>query len=139
MDDEESLRRYGLRPVGPDLDEIRALLREHTERERRAQGEGDTELLKLCCVQLFNSGDIDDALLVWNAKEASFDAACSIDIELLLGHGLEATKAHLSAHPSPSAAAALDRLRELQAEGAFEGFSVEEHSAFYDRYYDGEG
>jgi hypothetical protein len=137
VDDEESLHRYGLRPVGADLDEIRSLLRKHTERERRAQGEGDTELMKLCCVQLFNSGAIDDALLVWSAKESSFDAACSIDIELLLGHGLEETKAHLSAHASPSAAAALDRLRELEVKDAFEGFSVEEHSAFYDRYYDG--
>ncbi|MDV9187063.1 hypothetical protein R6L23_02325 [Streptomyces sp. SR27] len=137
MDDEESLRRYGLRPIGVDLDEIRSLLREHAERERRAQGEGDTELMKLCCVQLFNSGDIDDALLVWSAKEASFDTGCSIDIELLLGHGLDATKAHLSAHPEPSAAAALDRLRELEVDGEFEGFSVEKRSAFYDRYYDG--
>ncbi|MFE7562526.1 hypothetical protein [Kitasatospora sp. NPDC057500] len=135
MDDEESLRRFGLRPTGAHLDEIRELLGEHTERERRAQGEGDTELMKLCCVQLFNSGGLDDALLVWSAREAGFDAACSIDTELLLGHGLDATKAHLSAHPSPSAAAALDRLRALEAAGAFEGFSVEEFSAGFDRYY----
>ncbi|MER6365599.1 hypothetical protein [Kitasatospora sp. NPDC001527] len=138
MDDEESLRRFGLRPARGQLDEIRGLLREHAERERRAQGEGDTELMKLCCVQLFNSGDLDDALLVWSAKESSFDAACSIDIELLLGRGIEATKAHLSAHPSPTAPAVLDRLRELESEGAFEGFSVEERSAGYDRYYEGE-
>lgn len=137
MDEEESLRRYGLHPVGVDLDEIRALLREHTERERRVQGKGDTELMKLCCVQLFNSGDIDDALLVWSAKVASFDAGCSIDTELVLGHGLDATKAYLSAHPEPSAVAALDRLREREVDGEFESFSVEEHSAFYDRYYDG--
>ncbi|MFG2123879.1 hypothetical protein [Streptomyces sp. NPDC048710] len=135
MDIQESLRRYGLRPAGVDLDEIRALLEERTERERRVQGEGDTELMKLCCVQLFNSGHIDDALLVWSAKEASFDAACSIDIQLLLGHGLDATKAHLSAHPAPSAAAALRRLIEGEAVGELEGFSVEEHSAFYDSYY----
>ncbi|CAM5608086.1 hypothetical protein [Streptomyces aurantiogriseus] len=135
MDEQESLRRYGLRPVGADLDEIRALLREHTARERRAQGDGDTVLMKLCCVQLFNSGDLDDVLLVWSAKQASFDAACSIDIELLLGHGLDATKAHLSANRAPSAAAALDRLRELEADGEFEDFSVEEYSAVYDRYY----
>jgi hypothetical protein len=120
-----------------DLGDIRALLTEHTERERRTQGEGDTELMKLCCVQLFNSGDIDDALLVWSAKGASFDAACSIDIELMLGHGLDATKTRLSAHPAPDAAAALDRLRQLEAGGQFEGFSVDEHSAFYDTYYDG--
>lgn len=137
MDDEESLRRYGLRPAIADLDDVRALLSEHTERERRTQGEGDTELMKLCCVQLFNRGDIDDALLVWSAKEASFDAACSIDIELMLGHGLDATKAHLSVHSAPAAAAALDRLRRCEADGRFDGFSVDEQSAFYDRYYDG--
>ncbi|MFD7702813.1 hypothetical protein [Streptomyces caelestis] len=135
MDVKESLRRYGLRPVGADLDEVRALLREHTARERRAQGEGDTELMRLCCFQLFNSGDVDDVLLVWSAKQASFDAACSIDIELLLGRGLDATKAHLSANRAPSAAAALDRLRELEADGEFGDFSVEEYSAVHDRYY----
>ncbi|MFB8760492.1 hypothetical protein [Streptomyces nigra] len=135
MDEEECLRRYGLRPVGADLDEIRALLTEHTERERRAQGEGDTLLMKLCCVQLFHSGDLDDVLLIWDAKQAGFDAACSIDVELLLGHGLDATKAHLAADRTPSAAAALHRLRELEAAGAFEDFSVEEFSAGYDRYY----
>ncbi|WP_432117115.1 hypothetical protein [Streptomyces sp. bgisy032] len=135
MDARESWRRYGPRPVGADLDEIRALLREHTARERRTQGEGDTELMRLCCFQLFNSGDLDDVLLIWSAKQASFDAACSIDIEFLLGHGLDATKAHLSANRSPSATAALDRLRELEAYGEFEGFSVEERSAGYDRYY----
>ncbi|MEU0402469.1 hypothetical protein ABZ318_19955 [Streptomyces sp. NPDC006197] len=132
---EESWRRYGLRPVGADLDEIRALLREHTARERHVQGEGDTELMRLCCFQLFNSGDLDDVLLIWSAKQASFDAACSIDIEFLLGHGLDATKAHLLANRAPSAAAALDRLRKLEADGEFEGFSVEERSASYDRYY----
>ncbi|MFI7006505.1 hypothetical protein [Streptomyces sp. NPDC050145] len=135
MDAEESWRRYGPRPVGADLDEIRALLREHTARERRAQGEGDTELMRLCCFQLFNSGDLDDVLLIWSAKQASFDAACSIDIEFLLGHGLDATKAHLSANRAPAATAALDRLREDEADGEFEGFSVEERSASYDRYY----
>ncbi|MEV5972310.1 hypothetical protein [Streptomyces sp. NPDC051921] len=135
MDERESLCRYGLRPVGADLDEIRALLRGHTARERRSQGEGDTVLMKLCCVQLFNNGDLDDVLLVWSAKQAGFDAACSIDVELLLGSGLDATKTHLSADRAPAAAAALDRLRELEADGEFEDFSVEERTALYDQYY----
>ncbi|MEU2784191.1 hypothetical protein [Streptomyces sp. NPDC007110] len=137
MDEEACLRRYGLRPAGTDLDEVRALLGEHAARERRAQGEGDTILMRLCCVQLFNSGALDDVLLIWDAKRSSFDAACSIDVELLLGHGLDATKAHLSAHPTPSAAAALDRLRELETAGVFEDFSVEEFSASCDEYYAG--
>ncbi|WP_063857212.1 MULTISPECIES: hypothetical protein [unclassified Kitasatospora] len=48
MDEDECLRRYGLRPGGADLDEIRLLLAERTARERRSQGEGDTEVMKLC-------------------------------------------------------------------------------------------
>ncbi|MEU1185777.1 hypothetical protein ABZ464_50865 [Streptomyces sp. NPDC005820] len=65
MDEDESIRRYGLHPVGTDLDEVRELLRGQTKRERHSQGTGDTELMKLCCVQLFNTGAIDDVLLIW--------------------------------------------------------------------------
>ncbi|MEV7416525.1 hypothetical protein [Streptomyces sp. NPDC089919] len=135
MDAEESVRRYGLRPVGAELEEVRGLLREHAARERGGQGDGDTELMRLCCYQLFRNGDLDDVLLVWSAKQASFDAACSIDAEFLLGRGLDATKAYLTAHPAPAAAAALKRLCELEAQGQFEDFSVAERSASYDRYY----
>jgi hypothetical protein len=41
--------------------------------------------MKLCCVQLFNAGDLDDVLRVWAAKRASFDVGCSIDVQLLCG------------------------------------------------------
>lgn len=138
MDEDESLHRYGLHPAGPQLDEIRALLADHAARERRSQGDGDTELMRLCCVQLFNGGTLDDTLLIWDAKQAGYDAACSIEIELLLGHGLDATKAHLANHPAPAAAAALDRLRALEAAGAFADFSVRAQSAGYAGYYEGE-
>ncbi|GAB1822048.1 hypothetical protein [Herbidospora sp. RD11066] len=135
MDEEESLRRYGLRPTAGDLAEIRTLLREHIALERRSQGYGDTALMRLCCVQLFNRGTVDDALLIWTAKRASFDAGCSIDIHLLLGHGLDATMTYLATHPSPEAAAALARLREDEAHGYFDDFTVETASANEDGYY----
>ncbi|KDN81713.1 hypothetical protein [Kitasatospora cheerisanensis] len=135
MDSEESLHRFGLRPLGADLDLVRALLAEHTALERAAQGTGDTELMKLCCVQLFNSGTVEDALLVWAARGASFDAGCSIEAELLLGRGLDATTAHLAAVPEPSAAAALAHLRKLDAAGHLAGFEADEHAARYDDYY----
>ena len=57
MDEDESLRRYGLRPAETDLDAIRQLLAEQTELEHHRQGDADTALMKLCCVQLFNAGD----------------------------------------------------------------------------------
>jgi hypothetical protein len=82
-DEDESLRRYGLRPSGRELDAVRALLEAEAAKERRAQGDGDTELMKLCCVQLFNAAEVGDALAIWRAKTASFDAHCSIDVQLL--------------------------------------------------------
>ncbi len=136
MNDDESIRRYFLHPVGTDLDDIRELLKAHTERERRSQGEGDTELMKLCCVQLFNAGVTEDVLLIWDAKTASMDAACSIDVQLLCGRGLTETKTYLSALGTPEAEAALERLLECEEAGDFEDFGVEEYSARYADYYD---
>ncbi|MFD3929442.1 hypothetical protein [Streptomyces sp. NPDC058614] len=135
MDEDESLRRYGLHPVGADLDEVRGLLTVRTLLEKRAQGDGDTELMKLCCVQLFNAGVLDDVLLIWQAKSASMDAGCSIDIQLLCGSGLDRTKAYLSSQGLPEAEAALRRLLRCEAAGDFEDFSAATHSAWYAAYY----
>ncbi|MFJ6728511.1 hypothetical protein ACIQPQ_26805 [Streptomyces sp. NPDC091281] len=135
MNEDDSLERYGLRPEGDDLEEVRRLLRAHTERERRAQGDGDTLLMRLCCVQLFNAGHLDDVLLVWGAKTASMDAFCSIDVQLLCGAGLSETRAHLAAQDGPEAAAALSRVDECDEAGDFESFTAEEWSARYAEHY----
>jgi hypothetical protein len=79
VNEDESLRRYGLSPVAGDLDEVRGILAIQAARERRHQGDGDTELMKLCCVQLFNAGFLTDALLIWHAKESSWDA-CRLNL-----------------------------------------------------------
>ena len=135
MDENESLRRYGLHPVGADLDEVRGLLSVRTRLEKHAQGDGDTELMKLCCVQLFNTGSLEDLLLIWQAKSASMDTDCSIDVQLLCGSGLATTKAYLSNQRLPEAEAALQRLLRCEAAGDFEDFSVAGHSALYAAYY----
>ncbi|WP_232839246.1 hypothetical protein [Streptomyces triticisoli] len=135
MDEDESLRRYGLHPVGASLDEVRGMLAVQVRLEQEAQGHGDTELMKLCCVQLFNAGSLDDVLLIWQAKSASMDADCSIDVQLLCGSGLNRTKAYLSCLPLPEADAALQRLVQCEAAGDFEDFSAETYSALYAAYY----
>ncbi|MGI5137417.1 MULTISPECIES: hypothetical protein [unclassified Streptomyces] len=135
MDEDESLHRYGLHPAGASLDEVRELLALQTQMEQVAQGNGDTELMKLCCVQLFNAGALDDVLLIWKAKSASMDADCSIDVQLLCGSGLPDTKAYLSAQRLPEAKAVLRRLLDAEEAGDFEDFSVEGHSAQYAAYY----
>ena len=67
MNEDESLQRYGLRPTGDALDQVRGILQEQAALECRRQGDGDTTLMKLCCVQLFNAGSPDDVLAIWHA------------------------------------------------------------------------
>ncbi|MEV7289521.1 hypothetical protein AB0O01_34075 [Streptomyces sp. NPDC093252] len=136
MDEDEWLLRHGLRPDERGLDEVRTLLREHIGLERRSQGDGDTILMKLCCVQLFQAARLDDVLLIWSAKMASWDAGCSIDIQLLCGAGLERTKAYLAGQSSPESEAALKRLVYCEDAGDFEGFTPEERFAYYTAYYE---
>jgi hypothetical protein len=135
VNEDMSLRRYGLRPPERDLDEIRQILRTQTMLERQHQGDGDTELMKLCCVQLFNAGVLNDVPRIWQAKESSWDAHCSIDVQLLCGAGLEQTTAYLAAADSEPASAALDHLPACEAAGDFVDFSVESRSRSYSSYY----
>lgn len=135
MNVEDLLDKFGLRPSAESLPAIRNLLGEHAEKERREQGTGDTELMKLCCVQLFANGDVSDSLRIWKAKSSSMDADASIDVQLLCGGGLRETKVYLKQHPAPEAADALVRIEACEAGGDFDGFSVEGTLAFYEDYY----
>jgi hypothetical protein len=135
VNEDESLQRYGLRPASDDLDQVREILREQAGLERRQQGDGDTALMKLCCVQLFNAGSPDDTLTIWLARESSWDAHCSIDIQLLCGVGLEQAKHHLRADGSQTASDALDYLLQCEAAGDFADFSAENQSRWYSAYY----
>ncbi len=133
---EESIRLYGLRPRALEqLNQIRNRLAQETEQERRGQGKGDTELAKLCCVQLFSHGMLEDVLRIWRAKTASMDANCGIDIQLLCGAGLNATKEYLQQVGGDSAQQALLRLAECESAGDFDGFTIEEQMASYEYYY----
>ncbi|MGQ5264822.1 hypothetical protein ACTWLT_29125 [Micromonospora sp. ZYX-F-536] len=132
MDEDESLRRYGLQPSCADLPRIREILRAQTD---LGQDDQDTELMKLCCVQLFNAGQLSDVLVIWRAKESSWDAHCSIDVQLLCGAGLDATRAHLEADGSDDAAEALRYLLECEAAGDFDTFSVAEETRWRASYY----
>lgn len=134
MDEEESLRRFGVDPPPSALPEIRELLRVNTRREEQSE-EGDLDLMRLCCVQLFNAGDLDDVLLIWAAKSSGWDANGMIDVALLCGAGLEATKAYLSADGSDDARDALRWLTECEAAGDFRDFDLVARAESFASYY----
>jgi hypothetical protein len=81
MNYEEALQEFGLPASSNQRNDIRRLLVEETERERR--GDGQPEILRTLCVQLFSIGEVEDALLIWSAKESSFDMGCGLDIQFL--------------------------------------------------------
>ncbi|WP_418961069.1 hypothetical protein [Streptomyces tritici] len=145
VDEDIWLARYGLHPRGRDLDAVRELLAEQTRRERKSQGHGDTILMKLCVVQLFTAaaagatGPTDDVLLIWRAKRASFDAGCSIDVQLLCGGGLDATKAYLAGLGTEEGEAALRWITHCEESEDFEEFTPAGWAAYYAEYYAQEG
>ncbi|MFC5922114.1 hypothetical protein [Micromonospora vulcania] len=132
MNVDESLGRYGFRPSAADLPRVREILAAQADLDQYDQ---DTELMNLCCLQLFNAGRLSDVLAIWQAKESSMDAHCSIDIQLLCGAGLAATKAHLEADGSAEAVDALRYLLECEAAGDFTNFSVAEQARWRADYF----
>jgi hypothetical protein len=134
---EEALQEFGLPASPKHCNDIRSLLVEETERERR--GKGQEEILRTLCVQLFSIGDPEDALLIWSAKNSSFDMGCGLDIQFLCGAGLEATKAFLAASAASEASRALGCLMECEKSGDFRNWSPQKTLTAYRAYYRLEG
>jgi hypothetical protein len=101
----ERLEEFGLVPTDEALPRIRALL---TQAVKKVKSEFSYDYLVLLhCVQLFNRGLVEDALLIWNAKHSGFghsDASDAIDNQLLCGAGLEPTRQFLASRQADKAA-----------------------------------
>jgi hypothetical protein len=131
MDEHDLLARFGLTPVAADLPEIRRLIQTAIADSNR----DSNEPLKLLCIQLFSAGIPSDALLIYRAKMSSFDASCYIDIQLVCGAGLEATKAFLRASRASEAKALLAVLQDGKYTTDFEGFAPQQQLDSYRHYY----
>jgi hypothetical protein len=131
MNENELLDRFGLVPLSADLPQIRRLIESLTADGKRESNEP----LKTLCIQLFSAGVPEDAVLIYKAKRSSFDAGCYIDIQLVCGAGLEATKAFLRGSCEPEAKELLAVLQDGRTASDFDGFTPEGHLDFYRRYY----
>jgi hypothetical protein len=127
----DSLIRFGLVPAPEHLPEIRQMIAALAANANR----NGNEDLKTLCIQLFSAADPRDALLIYRAKESSFDAACYIDIQLTCGAGLEATQAYLASCGEPQAADLLQRLKDGVGFNEFQDFTPERQLDFYRQYY----
>ncbi len=66
----EQLEKYSLIPDSKFAPEIRETIYKEIADEDRE----DNEILKICCMQLFAIGNVKDSLLIWKAKQSSFDS-----------------------------------------------------------------
>ena len=131
MDENELLVRFGLVPIEADLAEVRRLIEALIADDRR----DSNEPLKILCIQLFSAGNPADALLIYKAKSSSFDAGCYIDIQLVCGAGLEATKAFLRGSSEAKAKELLALLQNISSAGDFDDFTPEKQLNFYRHHY----
>ncbi len=128
------IETYGLIPGAQHLEAIRNLLRLEVEKETREQGAGDTELMKLFCIQLFSAGMLKDVPLIWEAKASSMDASAAIDVQLLCGAGIEETKDFLANYNAEWAQNALTYIAKCENTGDFRDFCIAEQMNFYSDY-----
>jgi len=131
---EESLQRFGLTPDDDALPQIRALLAQEADAERRGSGR-EEDLALLCCVQLFSRGLLEDVLRIWDAKQSGMDLGCYLDVQFLCGAGLEETKNFLASQPESAATDALKYLESCEEAGNFANFSPQAHVETYRHYF----
>ncbi|MFC5267667.1 hypothetical protein ACFPJ1_36600 [Kribbella qitaiheensis] len=77
------------------------LIRELTRQEIAAVGDADSgcgDVLLACCWLLFMIGHVEDAALVWRAKNVNFDAHCYIDSVFLIPQGGAVTAEFARSH-----------------------------------------
>lgn len=129
----EQLEKYGLKPDSKYAEQIRKIIYQEINDEERESN----ELLKLGCIQLFAIGNVEDSLLIWEAKESNFDAHCYIDIELVCGAGLNETKEFLAEQDSVESKELLNNLLRYEESGDFDDFSVESKINEYKYYFYG--
>ncbi len=136
MNIDEIIEKFGLMPEQEDINTIRDLLRDQIAKETREQGSGDTEVMRLLCVQLFNFGNVEDISLIWDAKMTSMDAGIAIEVQLLCGIGIEQTKEYLLNCTYQWANKVFQYLIECEQSGDFLNFSKENQMDFYREYFE---
>ncbi|MFF5081617.1 hypothetical protein ACFY36_31600 [Actinoplanes sp. NPDC000266] len=128
-DAERYLAVHGLHVEPGLLPAVREILVRETRNEADTYAgvgsvPGNTELMRICAVQLWHGGQVEDALLIHRARRTSMDATGAIDAELLLGAGPARTKEYLAGLGTDEALEMLDVIA-----GVEEWYDAESYSA----------
>ena len=75
---------------------------------------------RLCGLMLFKLGNVEDSFLLWQIKELDFDTFCGLDIQLLVGAGVDKTIGYLKNLAEESALRAVDYIQKCRITGDFD-------------------
>ena len=123
MTDDDAIERFGLPAAKGHRRDLCDLL--EAELSKVAEGEADEALIKCLVAQLFSIGEVEDSLRIWEAKAASFDLMCGLDVQFLCGAGIERTRDYLVSGDSRDAKDALKYLNECIGTGDFAEWTPE--------------
>lgn len=134
-DAEEHLAAYGLRVGADQVPTIREVLARETRHEADTYAglgtvPGNTALMRICAVQLWHAGAVEDALLIHRARRTSMDATGALDGELMLGAGVARTRAYLATLGTEEAREVLNQIAWVE-----ESYDAERYAAFVSTYY----
>ena len=134
--DLDAFAPFGLPPDRACLPQIRQVLEEQAECERKGKPRED-DLALMCAVQLFACAEPADVLNIWRAKRSGMDLDFSLGVQLLCGMGLNETKAWLQSQANRVCTAIYDYICSCQASGDFDGFSPESELEMHVTYFSG--
>jgi hypothetical protein len=100
--------------------------------QHAAEQEGMLPNIKRCAAMLYRLGMVEDSLLIWEAKDTHFDTLCGLDVQLLIGGGLDATVAYLHTVDATDAIAYIEACRERGDFADMERFERELEQYFRD-------
>ena len=132
---DQYLVTHGLRVAVDMLPTVREILIRETRHERAAYSgagtiPGNTSLMRICAVQLWHAGVVEDALLIHRARRTSMDATGAVDGQLMLGAGVARTKEYLTALGTVEAREILNDIAWLE-----ESYDSERYAAELDDWY----
>ena len=144
----ESLRLLGdplfrqevLREIqrNPSLDAsglLRELLRMEVEYRRSDRNDGAFfENIYWCAFLLWRVGDLGDVMLLWRAKHTNFDTGCGLDIQFLMGAGVDETISYLQRQTDVDSRDALEYILKCKAAGDFD--NLEGWASWRAKYFD---
>ena len=102
-------------------------------KSHRDEEAGMSDEIRLSAFMLYKIGNVEHAPLLWDAKQANFDTFCGLDVQLLVGAGVEETLDYLKSIGSDEAQGAASYIEGCRGTGDFK--HLDRYAEEWERYF----